>query len=221
MSGVLDWLLVGALHAEVLPVVWLLEQPQATERRLVVGQLGPLRIGVLRCGVGPGPAEARTRATLAAHDARRVVSFGTCGGLRDDLAIGDLITASRLLQDVAPERELVPLSGWRQLACSTVTAPVDTPAARTRLRDAGAGICEMEATAVARAAGDRPVSVLKVVSDLAGGAPDGAFTGPRVVGFARFSLRALRLTQAQLAPALIQAISADPGNQGLIQAVRD
>ncbi len=202
----LDWLLVGALHAEVLPLVWKLERPRAVDRRLVIGELHGRRVGVLRCGVGPGPAERRTRAALAEHEARRVLSLGTCGGLMDDLSIGDVVSAPRLLRDVEPFRELVPLSGWRQLACSTVEAPVGTPQARDRLRAAGAGVCEMEAVAVARAAGARPLSVLKVVSDLAGGAPDPALTGPRVVGFARFSLRALRLSQAHLTPALVQLL---------------
>jgi len=200
---------VGALHAEVLPLIWRLDRPRVVDRNLVTGLLAGRRVGVLRCGVGPERAERRTARVLADHDAARVLSLGTCGALIDDLVIGDIVCADRLFENTEPLAAPVPLGTARRLAATTVSAIVDSPAARERLAQAGAGICEMEAAAVSRAAGTRPVTVLKVVSDRAGAGTDPAFSGPRPVAMARMNLRALRLSRDRLTPAVI-ALLRDP-----------
>ncbi len=203
----LDWLIVGALAAEVLPLIWNLEHARPVTPRFTSGRLGPLAVGVLRCGVGPAKAERRTREALSQRDARRVLSLGTCGGLARDLVLGQVVTAHGLMEDTRPVRAPTPFGSWSEQVCATVVAPVERREDRERLVAAGAGICEMEAAAVARAAGERPFSVLKVVSDMAGG--DGAplfSAAPWPVTVARFNLRALRLSRDHLTPAVLSVL---------------
>lgn len=199
---------MGALSAEVLPILWALEHARATDRHTVTGRLGDLHVGVVRCGVGPSAAARRTRAALGRHEARRVVSLGTCGGLVAGLAIGHVVTADAVLRDVEPVGTALPMGDWPRVGCSTVSVPVADPAARDRLAHAGAGVCEMEAAAVQEAAGERAFSVIKVVSDLAGGGEDSVFTGPRPLAIARFNLRALRLSRDVLTPAVLGCLRA-------------
>ncbi len=201
------WLLVGAMGPEVLPILWRLERPRPLDRRLVLGRLAGLEVGILRCGVGPAKAERRTRRALEAWEADRVLSLGTCGALHDDLAIGRVVTADRLFEDARPCRELQPLEGHAVRGCTTVTRPVEHPDVRRRLAVAGAGICDMEAAAVARAAGPRAFAVLKVVSDLAGAEPDPALLSSRRLRIARFRVRALRLSRDHLADAVCRALA--------------
>jgi nucleoside phosphorylase len=87
-----------------------------------------------------------------------------------------------------------------------VAKPVTTPQQRSLLAEAGAGFCEMEAASVSRAAETRPFSVLKVVSDMAGGAQDSVLTLPGPVAMARFQRRALWLSREFLTPAVIEAV---------------
>ncbi len=192
------WLLVGALGAEVLPLLARIERLRVLGPRLAEGRLGEAQVALLRCGVGPEAAERRTRQALATWEADRVVSLGTCGALVDELRIGQVLTADRLLEDTRPIRELSPLPGLEAWACSTVSVPVRTPEVRDMLAGVGAGICEMEAAGVARAAGSRSMGVIKVVSDAAGAHPDPALTTGRRLGIARFKLRALRLSRGAL-----------------------
>ncbi len=199
----LDWLLVGALGPEVLPLVGQLEGKRPVGHRLVLGRLAGARVGVLRCGVGPEEARARTAAALAAHEAAQVMSLGTCGALRQGLPVGTVVGATQLFEDLRPLRDLEAVPGLAPVACTTVRRPVVTPAARRRLAEVGADVCEMEAAAVAEAAGTRALTVIKVVSDLAGGSPDPALTGSGRVSVARFKLRALRLSQRFLTPAVV------------------
>ena len=195
-------LIVGALSVETLPILKALSRPRLVSRRVVTGLLHGQRVAVLTCGVGPKKAEARTRAALDAWPARAVISVGTCGGLRDDLQVGTVVTASRILEE---DIERPPPLPWPDTALATVvtvTAGVFTASRRAVLAARGGTVCEMEAAAVQRASGARPFYTLKVVSDLAGGSSDDPPPRPGPLDISRFMATALRLSTEQLLPAL-------------------
>ena len=204
MSAV-RWLLVGALGVETLPVLRRLRGARARGARLVTGRLGGAEVAVLTCGVGPIRAERRTAEALAGFPAEAVVSLGTCGALVDELPIGSLVTAGALFREETPAGRLRAAPGIREVGLTTVSEVVWSTARRSRLATLGAAVCEMEAAGVARAAQGRAVYAVKVVSDQAGGAPDPALASPSAVtpaAVALFKLRALRLSERTLAPAL-------------------
>ncbi len=179
-------LLVGALHAETLPVRRRLGLVGA--RRLATGDWLGLQIALLRCGVGPARAERRTREALKRFDADLVLSFGTCGSLVDELGLGTVVELASVRARGGEPRRL----GERGVHCVTVKRGVFDPRERAELAALGCQVCEMEAHAVMMAAGDRRFRGLKVVSDFAS-AP------PSRLGF---GLHAWRLSAAVLAPAL-------------------
>lgn len=202
------WLLVGALAAEVAPFVARLRQPRLLGPRLVVGRWLGLEVAVLRCGVGPRRAGQNTTAALRRWPASRVLSLGTCGALADDLAVGEVLTASRLSLEGAPAGPTLPAPGLRAVSLLTVRRVVADPAERTALAAAGHQIVEMEAAAV-QAASSLPFTAVKVVSDHAGGhAGDDPPAKPGPVALLRFYARALALSHQALAPAVSAALRA-------------
>lgn len=203
------WLLVGAMGVETLPLLRRLERGRPLTRRLVVGRVGPHEVGVLTVGVGPAKARRRTLAGLARWTPDRVVSIGTCGALVDGLPIGAVRAVDALMDDHAPLARLAPLGALPAATLATVDRAVWTPLERERLARFGAHLVDMEAAAVWRALQEArpglPVHAVKVVSDLAGGAPDPAVSDPGRPGpaaIARFKARAARLVEQALAPAL-------------------
>ncbi len=201
------WLVVGALRAELAPLVLALEGARPAGPRCVAGRLAGVPVLLLRSGVGPERAAARTAALLARREVSGVLSVGTCGALVDDLPVGSVVTAARLADEVGWDRAVLPLPVGRAVNVVTVGKPVADPAWRGRLAAAGHEACEMEAAAVARASGQRPVGVLKVVSDLAGRDPGDPLPGGRLAR-ARFATRVLALVRDGLAPALRQVLPA-------------
>lgn len=206
-------LLVGAMLAETLPLSGLLRAPRPAGRRLVEGDLGPARVAVLTTGVGPRRAQARTAGALAAWRPDLVVNLGTCGALVDTLEVGAVLHADRLL-DEAGERGPVRPLGQPAGAIVTVRRGVWDPQTRAALAARGALTCEMEAAAVftACAAAGLPLSVVKVVSDHAGGAPDGVLPPthgrPGPLAIARFTARAFGLVRRRLVPLVPEMIAA-------------
>ena len=198
-------LIVGALGAETLPILSALGSPRPLSRRLVAGQLGEhSSVAVLTCGVGPDKATRRTAAALTRWRAEAVVSIGTCGALCDTLAVGQVLTARRLLWEGQPCRDPLPWPGAMDATLVTVAAPVFDPARRAALAAAGATACEMEAAAVQRAAAGLPLCTLKVVSDLAGAATDDPPRRPSPFDIVRFTRQARRLVAHHLLPLLHQ-----------------
>ncbi len=189
-------LLVGALRAETGALLGLLGRPRRAGPRLLVGRRGEL--GLLTCGVGPRRAGERTAAALAIWPADVVISVGTCGALSDGPSIGEVFTADRLAPDGGEEIPVSPLAGIAAAAMVTVSSPVWDPGRRAELAAEGWALCEMEAAAVAAAAGAARFHAVKVVSDRAGaeGAP------LRRRDLLRFQIRAARLVARHLAPAL-------------------
>lgn len=196
-------LIVGALGAETLPFLRALRKPRPLSRRLVWGHLGGNEVAILTCGVGPDKAARRVSAALPLWSAQAVVSIGTCGALVDDLPVGSVVTATRLLEGEDERPPPLPWPGAPPATVVTVREPVFSPDRREILANIGATVCEMEAAAVQRAAGDLPMFTLKVVSDLAGGAADDPPGRPSPLDIARFKARARRLSAAHLLPWLV------------------
>lgn len=208
------WLLVGALWAEVAPVVAALGDRRWLGPRLISGRLAGAEVALLRCGVGPARAAAHTRAALEAWRADRVLSFGTCGALCPSLPVGAVLTSALVGDEAGRTWSIEPLSGQPRADVATVRRVVHTATARDALLRRGFGACEMELAGVAEAAQGRPVHALKVVSDLAGADADPALpiAGlPSPARLLRFQVRAARLTRTRLLPALLTCLTRQDG----------
>ncbi len=206
-------LLVGALVAETQPVLRSMTKTSKLSSNFFLGYLGGSSIGLLTCGIGPVKAESATATALAliidrGFTVERVVSFGTCGSLVDDLSIGDLVCAKQLALGVNSAKSLETLHGFRAVDVVTVDRPVTTNTGREQLASLGFHVCEMEAAGVYIAAAEIPFYVLKVVSDSAGGDPEDKVIakGPRPVRIARFMIRARLLSEAHLVGALTDLV---------------
>ncbi len=201
-------LIAAALWAEALPIGLALEDRQVHGRRLVLGTLDGVPVALLRCGVGLAKSGQEVARILAQRPISRVISVATCGSLRGDLPVGEVITASSVQHSVVGwTRPSQPLPGVRALPVVSVSDPVFTPQRRAQLAPSAAA-CEMEAAAVLQASGDRSFSALKVVSDLAGAEQDAAFSPGDPSAFLRFQRRAADLVGRALLPPLRAALSA-------------
>ncbi len=137
------------------------------------GELGDRRFLLIANGPGPRLAAAAVDWALQRGDVEVVVSTGFCGGLEQDLHVGDIIIA---LQVYSLEESIL----------YTVEQPIRSPDARSggllstdrvivsaaekrRLREYGAIAVEMEAAGVAAAALRRGVRFccIRAVSDVA------------------------------------------------------
>lgn len=180
------------------------------DRRTFLGQVHGRDVVLLRCGVGLAKSAGEGERILARLPITRVISVGTCGSLRPDLPVGEVITASTVLHSLSGQtRGAVPIPGVRAVPLVSVADPVFTRARRAQLAPIAAA-CEMEAAALQHCAGDRPFSALKVVSDLAGAEEDAAFAPGDPSSFLRFQRRAAELVQRALLPPLLQALRLDP-----------
>jgi len=194
-------LLVAALHAEALPLLRRLQDRHRLGPGLISGTLAGQRVLIQRCGVGRRRAERATAAVIAAHAVGTVVSLGTCGALVDGLGVGTVVTAGSILE--GDDERLLPLPAVaRAVNLATVPRAVADPEHRARWAARGAEVCEMEAAGVLDACRDHPFVALKVVSDLAGARPPKVRGLPRWVRITAFQLRAYRLVDQHLAPAL-------------------
>lgn len=201
-------LIAAALWAEALPIGLALEDRQLHGRRLVLGTLDGHPLALLRSGVGLAKSGQEVARILAQRPVSRVISVGTCGSLRGDLPIGEVITASQVHHSVLGwTRPSEPLAGVRPVPVVSVSDPVFTRQRREQLAPTAAA-CEMEAAAVLDASGARRFSALKVVSDLAGAEQDAAFSPGDPSAFLRFQRRAADLVGRALLPPLRAALSA-------------
>jgi adenosylhomocysteine nucleosidase len=66
------------------------------------GFLRDIRIATVECGVGRKRAERATHALLDAHSPQWLLSIGFSGGLTDQLKIGDVVVANRIVPAEAP-----------------------------------------------------------------------------------------------------------------------
>jgi 4-hydroxy-3-methylbut-2-enyl diphosphate reductase len=172
--------------------------------RLALGRRLP---AVVRVGRGPAraaAAAATVRSVLDAGGYAGLLVAGTCGGLTDRLRPGDLVVAS----EVHGAGTLVRCAGAAELAAALRAAgrfgrsgrtvhigPIYTAdhlvdgAERAVLAGTGALAVDTESALLAAAAGDRPVLVVRAVSDT----PRHPL---RSVGIVRGGLSALRSLRA-------------------------
>jgi nucleoside phosphorylase len=188
------------MPSECAPVACALRRRRIRKRFLLVGTWHDRPVGLLLLGVGQRHAQDRVRAALACWDAARVVSFGTCGALVDDLSVGDVVTATAFSGQEFP---IAPVPGVRQVRLASVHRVVASAERRSALAAEGADVVEMEAAGVALGAGSRAFHALKVVSDEAGVRPDPVFRwSGRYLRRVMFEQRALRLVASKLLPVL-------------------
>ena len=205
-------LIVAALWAESLPIGLALSERKMLGRRVVLGKVHGEQVALLRCGVGLAKAEREGERILARLPITRVISVGTCGSLREDLPVGEVITASSVHHSlISRTRAAQAIPGVRAVPLVSVADPVFTRARRAQLSPTAAA-CEMEAAALQLCAGDRAFSALKVVSDLAGAEQDAAFSPGDPSAFLRFQRRAAELVHRALLPPLLQALRLGPGH---------
>jgi len=155
---------------------------------------------------GYGPARSRRQAqALAAADFAALAIAGVGGGLTDDLSPGDLVVGTEVSDGQHTTRcAAAPLLAGELLRAGLTAraGPVVTvdrlalgAAARHRLAAGGALAVDMESAPLAKAAGDRPVAVLRAVSDT----PARPLLRPGIVTGGLAALRSLRAASPVLA----------------------
>lgn len=157
---------------------------------------------VLRTGMGPERARAAAP-RLRAEAARSVAMAGLCGALDPTLEPGTLVVASELRGDGGSALCLEPApvcAALERVGFAPRVGPlisvdhVVRGAERERLHQGGAIAADMESAWLARAAGSRPLAVMRVVLDAPG-------HEPLRLALLRDLLRALRRLR-EAAPAL-------------------
>jgi 4-hydroxy-3-methylbut-2-en-1-yl diphosphate reductase len=129
-------------------------------------------IKVLRTGMGPRAGE------VEAEDADAIGVAGLCGAVDPGLRAGDIVLATELRSEQTgaipcPDSALL-AEPLRRLGLTARTGPVYcSPNVLSRderlaLRETGVLAVDMESAWIARAAGERPLAVLRVVVDTAG-----------------------------------------------------
>src|SRR5215468_9509544 len=166
-------------------------EARAVRRGLPVPAGGSVRV------TGYGPARSRRQAqALSAADFGVLAIAGVGGGLTADLAPGDLVVGTEVSDGHGTTRcAAAPLLAGelRRAGLRAVAGPVVTvdrlaggAATRQRLAAGGALLADMESAPLAAAAGDRPVAVLRAVSDT----PARPLLSPRIVTGGLAALRA-------------------------------
>jgi 4-hydroxy-3-methylbut-2-enyl diphosphate reductase len=171
---------------------------------------------VLRTGIGPERARAAAP-RLRAEAARSVAVAGLCGALDPALEPGDLVVASELREDGGAALCLDPApvcAALEDVGLVPRVGPlisvdhVVRGTERERLRQGGAIAADMESAWLARAAGPRPLAVLRVVFDTRS-------HEPLRLSLLRDLLRALRRLR-EAAPALaVWAAAQRPPEEGV------
>jgi 4-hydroxy-3-methylbut-2-enyl diphosphate reductase len=155
---------------------------------------------------GYGPARSRRQAAaLAGEPFGALAVAGAGGGLTDDLVPGDLVVGTEVRDSAGHviECPAAPLLAGelRRAGLRARTGPVVTVdrlaggASRQRLAAGGALLADLESAPLAAAAGDRPVAVLRAVSDT----PGHPLLSPGIVAGGLAALRALRAASPVLA----------------------
>jgi 4-hydroxy-3-methylbut-2-enyl diphosphate reductase len=154
---------------------------------------------------GYGPARSRRQAAALASGEFGVLAVaGVGGGLTSDLTPGDLVVGTEVSDGTTVTRcPVAPLLAGelRRAGLSALAGPVITVdrlaggPSRAELASRGAVLADMESAYLVRAAGDRPVAVLRAVSDT----PARPLFSPGIVTGGLAALRALRAASPVLA----------------------
>ncbi len=182
------------------------------------GQAGAGRVVVT--GYGPRRAAARADA-LRQEPFGALAVAGTGGGLSAELRPGDLVVAS----EVSDGRSVIPCPSAALLAGELRRAGLRVRVGRVvtvdhlvrgtereRLAATGALVADMESAVLARAAGGRPLAVVRAVSDT----PERPLASPGALGGGLAALRSLRAA----APALARWAAAAGQRQVLLAGPR-
>ena len=137
------------------------------ERRALAGLAGP-ELSLHLSGMGAAAAE-RTASSLIDAGPAAVISAGFCGALADDLRVGDLVVARRVLDERSGDRfaadaRLLEAAPGRRGVIVSAERIARTPADRARLD--GLAV-DLESAAIARVAGAAgiPFLALRAVTD--------------------------------------------------------
>jgi 4-hydroxy-3-methylbut-2-enyl diphosphate reductase len=177
-------------------------QPAGQRTEQVTGA-GPGAVRVVVTGYGPRRASAR-ETMLRDQPFAAMAIAGVGGGLAADLRPGDLVVASEVTDGhtVIPCPSAALLAGELRRAGLRVrvgrVVTVDhlvRGAERERLAATGALVADMESAVLARAAGGRPLAVVRAVSDT----PGRPLVSPGVLGGGLAALRSLRAAGPALA----------------------
>jgi 4-hydroxy-3-methylbut-2-enyl diphosphate reductase len=168
------------------------------------------RLPSVRVGAGAGRAARAVpalRAALDRGDHSGLLIVGVCGGLSDAVSPGDVVVGSQLdgpngTMPCAAAGRLAEM--LRRAGLVVHIGPIHTAdrlaggRRRAALAASGALAVDLESAILATAAGDRPVSVVRAVSDN----PSHPLLSPGIVHNGLSALRTLRTAAAVLAAAL-------------------
>jgi adenosylhomocysteine nucleosidase len=156
--------IVAAMEREVAPLIrsWRVRWIERDGHKYKLFENGDTSL--VCCGIGPEAARRAAEAVIRETHPDRVVSVGFAGALDPALAVGDIVEPQFVIN--ASDGARIDIgSGRGTVVSSGSVAGVEQ---KNKLRQAfSAAIVDMEAAAVAQAAGIRKVSfsALKVVSD--------------------------------------------------------
>jgi len=179
------------------------------------GRLGPAMLDIQHIGMGLAKASVAARRLSGAARADAVAVVGVGGALAGNLEPGDLVVAE-LLIDTAGHEVSRPTSapllatelrrlGLRARPGSIVSADhIVSGGEREVLSALGADVVDMESTAVAGAAWEAPLAIVRAISDT----PGQELFSPGGVAGALTELRTLRASRRALANWAAAATSA-------------
>ncbi|MEO1066071.1 MAG: hypothetical protein AAFW47_01705 [Pseudomonadota bacterium] len=150
------------------------------ERAIAQTGLDPSAFSIMASGASAERARACAE-YLVELGAKKLISFGICGGLDPHLQIGDVVFSAHVITTLdesygarqAPRKQALRLATGSQLMSATVCGVDDIvfhPNAKSALfGSTGAGVADMESHAVARTAHAHsiPFYVLRSISDAA------------------------------------------------------
>ncbi|HDS16836.1 MAG TPA: hypothetical protein ENN66_09585 [Proteobacteria bacterium] len=115
--------LIAALRHELQPLLavgnWHLEK--IAGRHFYRRDYSGKEVVVTTSGLGKVMAAATTQMLIDRFSAELVLNFGSCGGLAPDLAVGDLVLASRVIEyDFSSEHKPVPITDCDPLLVSAL-----------------------------------------------------------------------------------------------------
>jgi adenosylhomocysteine nucleosidase len=156
--------IVAALEREVRPLVkrWRVSEKEHSGRQFRFFEEG--EVALVCGGIGAEPARRAAEAVIAMYAPTVVYSVGFAGALELGLKAGDVIQPSQVIN--AGDGSRVNVSGGSGILVSF--GSVATPEQKAKLRESfGAGLVDMEAAAVARAAQARSIefAAVKAISD--------------------------------------------------------
>jgi adenosylhomocysteine nucleosidase len=144
---------IGAMAEEVERLHEHLDGETVTEhagRRYRHGELDGQRVTIVQSRIGKVAAALTTASLVRDHDVDAIVFTGIAGALHDDLAIGDVVVATALVQhDLAGPPEMfvrgeIPLLGVVELSTDAALSAMAVAAAREFVSDGLASIIDAE-----------------------------------------------------------------------------